>query len=123
MQYPKRPHPCSYLSNRHVFSGECVDYALTLSYGLGTAFCDVWFYSPMQPDRLVRARHLIDRCIESGTVEGCKHTAQWLEDDLAGSDLSWDHTVLVLLARGGVENLLCVQDILLEQEKSPSAAV
>lgn len=123
MQYSERPHPSSYLSNRHVFSGDCVDYALTLPYGLGTAFCDVWFYSPVQPDRLVHARRLIDRCIESGNVAGCEETAVLLERDLAGEAVSWDQKVLVLLARGGVENLFCVQDILIEQEKVPSAAL
>ena len=123
MQYSNRPHPSSYLNNRHVFSGDCVDYALTLPYGLGTAFCDVWFYSPVQPDRLVHARRLIDRCIESGTVAGCEETAVLLEQDLAGETVSWDQRVLVLLARGGVKNLFCAQDILSAQEKIPSAAM
>lgn len=123
MQYSERPHPSSYLNNRHVFSRDCVDYALTLPYGLGTAFCDVWFYSPVQPDRLAHAQRLIDQCIESGNVAGCEETAVLLEDDLKGEAVSWDQKVLVLLARGGVENLFCAQDILSEQEKVPSAAM
>lgn len=83
----------------------------------------MWFYSPVQPDRLVHARRLIDRCIESGNVAGCEETAALLEQDLVGEAVSWDQRVLVLLARGGVKNLFCVQDILIAQEKVPSAAL